>query len=245
MNFLHVVSNSHKCSHALLPLKVAVRGVQHTPCSTLLSTDLVHRLTFFSSIKYCIGGIEYSANDIEHGILRATNPVLPLLRSSLVARSGLGGYFKQNDPRMQQVRRSLVLCACCMVCLHRVLRIGQGVPSLHGQQILSVRLGLSSIQQVRPPCTSCLHPQKAHAQSVWGHALQQVSTASADRTGLAQSPAQLVGCAERLGFQHDKATSSAIAAVSGLQSPASLWPRACFSHFSCHCSHCCCGPCRL
>ena len=229
------------------------------PCYTLLSTDLVHRLTFFSSIKYCIGGIEYSANDIEHGILRGNRPS-PASPAVLIGRpQWAGGYFKQHDPRMQQVRCSLVLCACCMVFwLWAVSRIEQGVPSLHGQLNLLMRLGLSSvkrvhspsidhlhlgqpcIKQVRPPCTHCqqlglpctlgfwasrrctlpalticiwgnpassgcaLRVQgastlKTHAQSVWGHTLQQVSPASADRSGQAQSPAQLVGLCSKAG----------------------------------------------
>ena len=136
---------------ALLPFKVAVEVVHHTGMLHLLSTGLLHRLTFFSSIKYCIGGIEYSANDIEHGILRGNRPS-PASPAVLIGRpQWAGGYFKQNDPRMQQVRRSLVLCAC------RMALWLSGIEQCALPAWALPHLGLPCIKRVHPPCTSCQH----------------------------------------------------------------------------------------
>ena len=36
--------------------------------------DTFKRLKFFDEAKYDIGGLQYSANDIEHGVLRSNRP---------------------------------------------------------------------------------------------------------------------------------------------------------------------------
>lgn len=65
--------------------------------------SLSHRLTFFNSIKYNIGGQTFSANDMEHGVLRGNRatPVNPWVLLGLPNLSS--GYFKPSDPRALQV----------------------------------------------------------------------------------------------------------------------------------------------
>ena len=172
---------------------------------------MLHRLTFFSSIKYCIGGIEYSANDIEHGILRGNRPS-PASPAVLIGRpQWAGGYFKQNDPRMQQVRCSLVrVCAaCCMLFWLRAVMHQAMCPFLHGHCCIwgrqaSSKCALSALAT----CTL-----QDHAHFVRGHVLQRVSPAAADRTGLTQNPCKAGGLCRKAGGQHDQVTTLAIAQV--------------------------------
>lgn len=63
------------------------------------------RLRFFSSIKYNIGGLEFSANDMEHGVLRANRPS-PANPFVLIGKPQWApGYFRHDDPRLKQVAR--------------------------------------------------------------------------------------------------------------------------------------------
>ncbi len=61
------------------------------------------RLGWFSAIKYEIGGQEYSADAIEHGILRANRPGPASLSVLLGHPEWSKGYFKKDDPRLKQV----------------------------------------------------------------------------------------------------------------------------------------------
>ena len=67
------------------------------------ASNIIARLGRFSSIKYRIGGQEYSANDIEHGVLRNNKPS----PANLLSLIGLSGYapktFQPGDPRLSQV----------------------------------------------------------------------------------------------------------------------------------------------
>lgn len=61
------------------------------------------RLFRFGTIKYCIGGQLYSADDIEHGILRGNRPTAASLPVLLGHPEWSNGYFKKDDPRLSQV----------------------------------------------------------------------------------------------------------------------------------------------
>lgn len=65
--------------------------------------NLLGRLKFFDIIKYNIGGIDYSANDLEHGMLR-DNAVSPTSLGALIGRPGWSllapKWLKQGDPRL-------------------------------------------------------------------------------------------------------------------------------------------------
>ena len=67
------------------------------------ASNIIARLQWFSSIKYLIGGQEYSANDIEHGVLRNNKPS----PANLLSLIGLSGFapktFQPGDPRLSQV----------------------------------------------------------------------------------------------------------------------------------------------
>lgn len=63
---------------------------------------------WFGAVKYNIGGHDFSANDIEHGVLRA-NAASPTSVGSLLGRPEWArGQFKTNDPRLPLVR-----CVAC------------------------------------------------------------------------------------------------------------------------------------
>ena len=67
------------------------------------ASNTLARLKWFASIKYIIGGQEYSSNDIEHGVLRDNKPS-PANLLSLVGLSSLAPKtFKPGDPRISQV----------------------------------------------------------------------------------------------------------------------------------------------
>lgn len=53
-------------------------------------TNTAARLAFFDGISYQLGGHEYSANDIEHGVLRGNRP-------SAWAHSGGEGVAQQSS----------------------------------------------------------------------------------------------------------------------------------------------------
>ena len=65
------------------------------------------RLSQFGTIKYCIGGQNYSADDIEHGILRGNKPTAASLSVLLGHPEWSKGYFKKTDPRLKQVTNNL------------------------------------------------------------------------------------------------------------------------------------------
>lgn len=73
------------------------------------------RLTFFDKIKYVIGGQEYSANDIEHGILRGNkaSPTNPWVLVGLPSLSS--GYFKSDDARAALVSSPILLSVAVAV----------------------------------------------------------------------------------------------------------------------------------
>ena len=61
------------------------------------------RLSFFNSIKYNIGGQEFSANDMEHGVLRGNRPTPASPWVLLGVPNWSSGYFKSSDPRAAHV----------------------------------------------------------------------------------------------------------------------------------------------
>jgi len=64
--------------------------------------NLLKRLSFFSSLKYNIGGHDFSADDVEHGVLRGNKPSPASLFAILGKPQWAGPIFKQGDPRAQQ-----------------------------------------------------------------------------------------------------------------------------------------------
>ena len=57
------------------------------------------RLSWFDSISYVIGGVRYSSNDVEHGVLRG-NAASPASLWALLGRAAWAGKtFKRGDPR--------------------------------------------------------------------------------------------------------------------------------------------------
>lgn len=69
----------------------------------------LHRLSFFNSIKYNIGGHNFSANDMEHGVLRGNRPTPASPWVLLGVPQWSSGYFKATDPRAAYVRPPLSL----------------------------------------------------------------------------------------------------------------------------------------
>ncbi|KAL3141127.1 hypothetical protein ABBQ38_003478 [Trebouxia sp. C0009 RCD-2024] len=67
------------------------------------ASNLQQRLTFFNSIKYNIGGQDYSANDMEHGVLRGNRPTPASPWVLLGVPQWSSGYFKATDPRAAYV----------------------------------------------------------------------------------------------------------------------------------------------
>ena len=58
--------------------------------------NALKRLKFFDEAKYDIGGLQYSANDIEHGVLRSTSAGGK--RTRLLGKAELSrGPFKNGD----------------------------------------------------------------------------------------------------------------------------------------------------
>lgn len=67
------------------------------------ASNLIARLNWFASIKYVIGGQNYSSNDIEHGVLRNNKPS-PANILSLVGLSSIAPKtFQPRDSRLSQV----------------------------------------------------------------------------------------------------------------------------------------------
>lgn len=74
--------------NAMVIHAVIAFGVQHS---------VVERAGFFDHAAYIIGGMRFSADDIEHGILRSNSghPAIP------------GPQFARDDPRMQHIQTTL------------------------------------------------------------------------------------------------------------------------------------------
>ncbi len=67
------------------------------------ATGTLQRLAWFAKINYIIGGLQYSSNDMEHGVLRGNKPS-PANPLSLIGLSQLAPLtFKRGDPRLAQV----------------------------------------------------------------------------------------------------------------------------------------------
>ncbi|QDZ20252.1 DUF547 domain-containing protein [Chloropicon primus] len=73
--------------------------VVHATATVGAPASVLERAKFFGNIKYEIGGLEYSCDDVEHGILRG-NAVPPSSVLALVGLSCLASRtFKKSDPR--------------------------------------------------------------------------------------------------------------------------------------------------
>ena len=70
------------------------------------------RLSFFNAIKYNIGGQDYSANDMEHGVLRDNRPTPASPWVLLGVPHWSSGYFKPSDLRAAHVRIHISLSKC-------------------------------------------------------------------------------------------------------------------------------------
>ncbi len=71
------------------------------------ATGTLQRLAWFAKINYVVCGLQYSSNDIEHGVLRGNKPS-PANLLSLLGLSQLAPLtFKSSDPRLAQVWRQL------------------------------------------------------------------------------------------------------------------------------------------
>uniref|UniRef100_A0A061R7D0 Duf547-domain-containing protein n=1 Tax=Tetraselmis sp. GSL018 TaxID=582737 RepID=A0A061R7D0_9CHLO len=62
-------------------------------------TSTLDRLRWFGSLKYDIGGAEFSADDIEHGVLRGNRPSPASLFALIGRPQWAEGHFKRSDPR--------------------------------------------------------------------------------------------------------------------------------------------------
>ena len=67
------------------------------------------RLSWFGNIKYTIGGLDYSTNDVEHGMLRANGPSPTSLPILLGQPQWAAGTLSYDDPRLAFV------CFCRLV----------------------------------------------------------------------------------------------------------------------------------
>lgn len=69
--------------------------------------NLFQRLRWFGEISYDIGGYTFSANDIEHGILRANAPSPASFWSIVGLRKCAPPTFSQKDPRVKFAARKV------------------------------------------------------------------------------------------------------------------------------------------
>ncbi len=62
------------------------------------------RLQWFGAVRYNIGGVEFSCNDIEHGVLRGNAPSPASIGVLLGRPRWASNTFKKKDPRARLVR---------------------------------------------------------------------------------------------------------------------------------------------
>jgi Protein of unknown function, DUF547 len=84
-------SNGHECSAQAAPVRSS-----HSSCK--------RRLAWFGAVRYNIGGMEFSCNDIEHGVLRGNAPSPASLGVLLGRPRWASNTFKKKDPRARLVR---------------------------------------------------------------------------------------------------------------------------------------------
>ena len=90
----------------LLAFFINVYNILIVHATTVLGTpeNMLKRLRFFDTVGYDIGGVVYSANDIEHGVLRANAPS-PAALASLAGYPGMAPKtFKASDARCRFAR---------------------------------------------------------------------------------------------------------------------------------------------
>ena len=90
--------------------KIGSKLVKHDGVQS--DRGLLCRLSFFNDIKYNIGGQDYSANDMEHGVLRGNRPTPASPWVLLGVPQWSSGYFKPSDPRAAHVRIHISLFGC-------------------------------------------------------------------------------------------------------------------------------------
>lgn len=73
---------------------------------------VLRRLAWFSAVRYSIGGMEFSCNDIEHGVLRGNAPSPASLGVLLGRPRWASNTFKKKDPRARLVRDSRAAHPC-------------------------------------------------------------------------------------------------------------------------------------
>lgn len=92
---------------------------------TRMST--VQRSRFYSQdARYNLGGHDYTADDLENGILRGNRSAASNLFNLVGLPQFSGGQFRGGDPRLAKV------CACACVCVHArlvlsMLALGVGI----------------------------------------------------------------------------------------------------------------------
>jgi Protein of unknown function, DUF547 len=69
-------------------------------------SSCARRLAWFGAVRYNIGGMEFSCNDIEHGVLRGNAPSPASLGVLLGRPRWASNTFKKKDPRARLVRDS-------------------------------------------------------------------------------------------------------------------------------------------
>jgi len=74
--------------------------VAHAVAVLGFPTSLLERLAFFSSVRYRIGGVDYTPDDIENGILRGNRPSAASIGALLGMPSLSKGPFARGDPRL-------------------------------------------------------------------------------------------------------------------------------------------------
>lgn len=78
--------------------------IVHAVCVFGPATSTLERLTWFDKVSYNIGGHRFSANDIEHGILRSNAPSPASLWSILgISQLAKPTFASEKDPRVQYI----------------------------------------------------------------------------------------------------------------------------------------------
>ena len=103
VNLGELSGNEMKCFwiniyNSLIVHAITVRGP---------AKDLLQRLRWFGDISYVIGGCKFSANDIEHGILRANAPSPASFWSIVGLKNCAPPTFSQKDPRVKFAARKV------------------------------------------------------------------------------------------------------------------------------------------
>lgn len=124
--FAHAFQNtSHAFTHGVIPPCLFHVGASMLAKSTgpSFTNNRVRdagigarRLSWFGNITYTIGGLDYSTNDVEHGMLRANAPSPASIPVLLGQPQWAAGSLSNDDPRLAFVSFCIFSLQDCWAC---------------------------------------------------------------------------------------------------------------------------------